>query len=95
MGAALQIATLRYYGDFASSRFTAQVLATRGERLAFERVRLEFEGGDVGPSQSDTLLVTEMDEHGDIVDPVRFEADELDAAYAELDARYDAGEAAH
>ena len=35
-----------------------------------------------------------MDEHGERVATVRFDADDLDAAYAELDARYLAGEAA-
>ena len=51
-----------------------------------------FEDGDVGPSEIDSLLVLEVDASGRIAAYVRFDLDDLDAAYAELDARFDAGE---
>ncbi|MEO8602346.1 MAG: nuclear transport factor 2 family protein [bacterium] len=91
---AQQIAALHYLSDFASSRFSAQTLATRGERLVLERVRLDFEGGDVGPSEITSLVVTEIDARGDLTLVVRYNDDDLHAAYAELDARWGAGEGA-
>jgi SnoaL-like domain len=57
-----------------------EVLATRGERLVL-----------IG--QTDSLLVVELNEHGDRVAAVRFGPGDRAAAHAELDARYAAGEA--
>ena len=45
-------------------------------------------------ARSFNLNVIETDEHGQFVTWVRFDADDLDAAYAELDARFEAGEGA-
>jgi hypothetical protein len=59
-------------------------------------VWLRWEGshGDVGPSEIEYLVVQEVDDHGDAVACVGFDPDALDAAYAELDRRHAAGEAA-
>jgi ketosteroid isomerase-like protein len=72
-----------------------ELQATRGERLALQRFCFKFAGaGDVGPSEIGFITVVEADADGACVAFVRFDADDLDAAYAELDARYEAGEGA-
>jgi ketosteroid isomerase-like protein len=88
------LASLRYVFDLRSSRFTERVLATRGDRLALARLRFEASDRDVGPSESEYLLVTVVADHGDAVALVAFDVADLEAAYAELDERYVAGEAA-
>ena len=67
-------------------------LATRGERLALIRVRVS--GHDPGAIQNDALTVVEIDAEERIAAGVIFDLDDFDAAFAELDARYLAGEAA-
>jgi class 3 adenylate cyclase len=84
---------IRLLGDMESTRIEWRLLATRGERLALGGMRIHVAGGDVGPSELENLSVFEMDEHGDPIALVRFDPDDLDAAYAELDARWQAGEA--
>ncbi len=84
----------RQLADMRSVRVDTEVLATRGDRLALIRVRTEVAGGEVGPSEANSCHVSEIDERGLITTFVRFDLDDLDAAYAELDARFDAGEAA-
>jgi class 3 adenylate cyclase/ketosteroid isomerase-like protein len=87
--------SLRHGFEMRSSRLsTEQLLATRGDRLALVRARLEVADGDAGPSEIDFLHVAAVDDHGDCVAAVAFDPDDLDAAYAELDDRYAAGEAA-
>src|SRR5262249_13273182 len=49
---------------------------------------------DIGPSESEWLVVEESSGHGLRAVMVAFDRDHLDAAYAELDARFVAGEAA-
>ncbi len=72
----------------------SEVLATRGDRLALARYLWRGSGRDAGPTELEYLFITEVDERGQRAVTVRFEADDLDAAYAELDARYAEGEAA-
>jgi len=84
----------RQLGDMASARQDSTGLATRGERLSLGRVHLTLADGDVGPSELEYLYLWEIDEHGLWVEAIAFDATELDAAYAELDARYAAGEGA-
>jgi ketosteroid isomerase-like protein len=78
----------------SSSRLESETLATRGDRLAL--ARLMFKGADhlVGPTEIESLAVIEADEHGKRLTMIRFDAGDLDAAHAELDLRYAAGEAA-
>jgi hypothetical protein len=81
--------------DMHSSRFTERLIATRGDRLALHRRVFEGSGRrEVGPWEVEFLQVSEVDDHGDAVATVLFDPDDLDAAYAELDDRYVAGEAA-
>jgi hypothetical protein len=86
--------SLRPMFEMRSSGFTGAVLATRGDRLALERFCFEASGRTVGPIEVEFLQVTEVDDRGDRVALVVLDPDDLDAAYAELDARYAAGEAA-
>src|SRR5207247_5755954 len=60
----------------------------------FRSWRFEGSGWNVGPSEVDYLHVHEVDQHGDSIAGVLFDPDDLDGAYAELDRRYAAGEAA-
>src|SRR5262249_59867196 len=76
------------------SRFTARRISTRGDRLALLRGRWEAADGGVGPSELEYLQVIEVDDHGDAVALVASDLDDLDAASAELDRRYAAGEGA-
>jgi ketosteroid isomerase-like protein/tetratricopeptide (TPR) repeat protein len=85
---------IRPLGEMASTRLFAEVLATRGDRLALVAMHFEGAGGDIGPSAIDDISVVEADARGHIVERVRFDAEDLDAAYAELEARWRAGEAA-
>jgi class 3 adenylate cyclase/ketosteroid isomerase-like protein len=79
--------------DMAVS-MSVELLATRGERLALERFTMEVGEDAVGPSAIESLIVIEADERGDIAAYDRFDLDDLDAARAELDARWQAGEGA-
>ena len=85
----------RQLGAMDSAEITTEELATRGNRLALWRVCIDVADGDVGPSHVEHLNVHEVNAAGDrLIAGVRFDADDLDAAYAELDARYEAGEGA-
>ncbi len=68
--------------------------ATRSERVALVKSHWEGADRDVGPSETKTLVVCEADEHDQIVAIVNFDPVDLDAACAELDARYDSGKGA-
>ena len=84
------VAFTRELADMPSVRVDSELLATRGDRLALIRVRTEVAGDAIGPSEADSCHVAEIDEHGLITTFVRFDLDDLDAAYAELDARFEA-----
>jgi hypothetical protein len=78
-----------------SSRLEGTMLATRGDRLVLARSWVHVEGVDrgIGPSEIESLVLLETDERGGLVATVRFDANDFDAAYAELDRRFFAGEA--
>ncbi len=67
-------------------------IAIRGERLVLARVRAS--GRDPEAIQNDALNVVEIDADERIMAAVTFDLEDFDAAIAELDARYLAGEAA-
>ena len=71
---------------------TSVVIATRGERLILTRAS----GGEGGSGEflTEVLSVVEINSHNQIAAIVLFDLDDFDAAIAELDARYLAGEAA-
>ena len=84
----------RSWFQMRSSVLRTEVLATRGRRLAI--IRVGWEGADdlVGPSEVEFLQLIEVNDAGQRVAIVNFDPDDLDAAYAELDRCYDAGEGA-
>jgi class 3 adenylate cyclase len=90
------LAQFRMLFEQPGSRWTEPLLATRGERLSLHRVLFEAEapqGG--GPLALDEHLgLIEVDAEGRQVGVVVFDLEDEDAAYAELDARFVAGEAA-
>jgi class 3 adenylate cyclase/tetratricopeptide (TPR) repeat protein len=88
------VAFTREVADKRAIRADSRVLATRGNRLALTRPTYEFTDAEVGPSEIAFLIITEVDDRGRIAAYVRFDPDDLDAAYAELEARWEAGEAA-
>ena len=63
-----------------------------GQTLALNRSRFEFADADVGPSEISFLILTEVDDRDRIVAYVRFDLEDEDAAWAELDRRFDASE---
>ena len=68
------------------------ILATRGARLALTGIRVS--GRDPEAIQNDALQIMEVDAEERIAGVVIFDLEDFDAAIAELDARYLAGEAA-
>ena len=71
-----------------------ELLATRGERLSLGRIRITVSGVESGPSEIEFIQLFEVDAVGLITLGVAFDLDDLDAACAELDARFSAGEGA-
>jgi ketosteroid isomerase-like protein len=80
--------------DLGVKIVTSDVVAIRGERLFLSRAR--WLGPDQRPEDfhTEVLNVVEIDPEQRIAARVMFDADDIDAAFAELDARYLAGEAA-
>jgi DNA-binding SARP family transcriptional activator len=93
-GREVTIAYGQAMADLGVEIVTSDVVAIRGERLFLSRARW------LGPDQrledfhTDVLNVVEIDSEQRIAARVIFDADDNDAAFAELDARYIAGEAA-
>jgi hypothetical protein len=82
--------------DVPGGRWSIRPLATRGERLSLHRSRFE---GDVphggGPLDfEDHLCLVEAGADGRIVAIDLFDQGDVDAAYVELDRRFEAGEGA-
>ncbi len=93
-GRTTDIAHMRAIADVGATTMTSTVIATRGERLILSRVRIS--GEDQGPQafQVEFVAIVETDADNRIAARITFDVDEIDAAFAELDARYLAGEAA-
>jgi class 3 adenylate cyclase/ketosteroid isomerase-like protein len=70
------------------SGWRSELLATRGDRLALTRVHFTAEASGSGPMAVEMLDLVEVDAAGRRVALVVFDADDIDAAYAELDVRY-------
>jgi hypothetical protein len=80
--------------DVPGSAWDAELLATRGERLALARVQFRAGGEDAGPMSVDILDLVEVDAEGRRTTLVVFDPDGIEAAYAELERRYQSGEGA-
>ena len=88
------IADWRAVADVGTKSVTATVLATRGERLAF--CRLRFSGRDQRSDafHADVLGIVEINAENRIAVSLMFDLDDIDVAFEELDASFGAGEAA-
>jgi class 3 adenylate cyclase len=86
------IVDARIIADIGFTNMTAAVIATRGERLILTRFRAW--GSDREAAQTEILHVVEIDADERYAAIVVFDVDDIDAAFAELDTRYLAGEAA-
>ena len=93
VGRDLFLENFRAAADFGGTQ-TSAPMATRGDRVVLVRAR--FALGDGAPEEFglDLLHVVEIDADERVVATITFDADDVDAAFAELDARYAAGEAA-
>ncbi len=90
-----EIEDLRAAAELGMRRtLTSTVIATRGERLVLIRIRLSGRDDEPEAIPSEVLGIIEIDADERIVAVVMFDLDDIDAAFAELDARYLAGEAA-
>ena len=90
-----EIADMRAIADIGITNVTSTVIATRGERLALTRVR--FSGHDQrtrGVPHRGARHRRDRRRRADRRRSSSFDLDDIDAAFAELDARYLAGEAA-
>ena len=87
-----EIANVRALADIGVRSATSTVIAVRGGRLFLGRLCVW--GGWSQSEASETLCVLEINAENQIVARVLFDADDIDAAFKELDARYLAGEAA-
>ena len=92
-GRDVEIANLRARAAVGMEQITSTVVAARGRRLALTRTR--FSGRDQGPDafHVEALCIIEINADEKVVARVGFDLDDFDAAIAELDARYLAGEA--
>jgi hypothetical protein len=88
------LANLRMMFDMPGSRWQSVLRATRGTRLALLQRRLTAGIGTDGGVEFEHLSLVEVDAAERYVALVIFDADDVDAAYAELDDRYAAGEGA-
>jgi DNA-binding SARP family transcriptional activator len=89
-----QIADMRAIADLWVTNVTTTThVATRGRRLVLSRVR--FSDRDHGPEAfvTEVLGIVEINADEQVVSVVSLEANDINAAFAELDARYLAGEA--
>jgi hypothetical protein len=77
-----------------TSSITFEVLATRGDRLALSRTTWIGTDRERGPSEIEFLRLLEIGGDDELASLITFDPEDLDAAYAELDARHAAGEAA-
>jgi class 3 adenylate cyclase/tetratricopeptide (TPR) repeat protein/ketosteroid isomerase-like protein len=76
-----------------ASRWTSELLATRGERLALMRASFSAEPHGGARVESEHLLLLESGDTPPVAITI-FDSEALDAAHAELDRRFAAGEGA-
>ena len=88
------IESFRWAADLGVTHATSDPIATRGERLVLARARYSHSDDQPQPFDVDLLNIVEINADGRIGAVVIFDLEDIDAAIAELDARYLAGEAA-
>src|SRR5262249_18382622 len=88
------VSGFRVIFDMGFSRWEGTLMATRGDRLALYRTQVAMESGEGGPAIVDYLGLNEVDAAGRTTRFVVFDVGDVDAAYAELEERWLAGEGA-
>ena len=89
-----EIADMRAIADVGVANVTLTVMATRGEHLTLCRFILPVEDQGSESFRNEALGIVEINADNRISARLLFDLDDFDAAFAELDARYLAGEAA-
>ena len=87
-----EIENLRVAADLGAT-VSAEVIATRGDRLVVTRTRVSMNEQEQG-FLAEALLLVETDLDGRVAATIMLDLDDFEAAFEELDARYLAGEAA-
>src|SRR6185437_3848334 len=88
------MASMQATAALGLSAITPVVIATRGERLALTREHWLIGDQRSGAYSAEVLSIVEIDADERIVARLAFDPEDIDAAFAELDVRYLAGEAA-
>ena len=92
-GRDVMVANLRALAE-SPATITSTVIGTRGERLALMRVGFPNRDKRLGEFDVELLNIVEIDPDNRFAAGIAFDPDDTDTAFAELDARYLAGEAA-
>ena len=93
-GRDVNIANMRAVAEVGFEGLASTVIATRGQRLALSRIRSSVHGFEPGEVSADMLGMFEIDADNRLTASAIFDAEDIDAAFAELDAWYLAGDAA-
>jgi hypothetical protein len=93
-GRGAQVANLRAIAELWSTNVTRSVIATRGRDLVLVRITFSRRDEGVEAFLIEVLMIVETDADEKLASMVTFDLEGFDAAMAELDARYLAGEAA-
>lgn len=88
------IADMQMGAGLGFTDLTSHLVATRGARLALTRTCIVGTNRQFDQFHSEMLAIAETDAYGRVAAVISFDPDDIDAAFAELDARYLAGEAA-
>ncbi len=92
-GRDLEIANLKAIAEVGCTDIRSTPIAVRGERLVLARHAFTVPNWPE-PFDNDMIDVVEIGADNKVVAEIAFDPDDIDAAFAELDARYLAGEAA-
>lgn len=93
-GRAIHLENMRSVGEVGLRNAGSIVIATRGERLALCQSRFAATELPSGEIAAEALMIVESDAANRLVSNTVFDLDDVDAAFAELDAMYASGEAA-
>ena len=93
-GRSTNIGDWRSVAEVGFTKMTSTFLATRGERLVLGRFLISTDDERPDAFHNDVLGLSEINAENRVAACTMFELDDIDAAIAELDARYLAGEAA-
>ena len=88
------IAEISGFAEIGVTAVASDIIATRGRHLALSRIRFLVRNQPVDAFQAEAIHVIEIDADERIAVIVVFDVEDIDNAFAELDARYVAGEAA-